>query len=121
MKFKRDILFFYIYFSIGNTFRQTKNVVQKNLFIHYYITIFRINNDGFITVTVYGFTRNEDMTGGKIKGEDVLVKVKTKSDIGFWQYKILGILSLFMERGNDYLIITDKRILTSNKENISKK
>lgn len=53
-----------------------------------------------------------------IKGEDVLVKVKTKSDIGFWQYKILGILSLFMERGNDYLIITDKRILISIKENI---
>ncbi len=53
-----------------------------------------------------------------IKGEDILVKLKTKSDIGFWQYQILGILSLFMEKGNDYLIITDKRILMCIKENI---
>ena len=53
-----------------------------------------------------------------IKGENILVKVKTKSDIGFWQYQIFGILSLFMDRGNDYFIITDKRILLTVKEKI---
>jgi len=53
-----------------------------------------------------------------IKGEEVLVKLKTKSDIGFWEYQIFGILSLFMEKGNDYFIITNKRILISIKENL---
>lgn len=53
-----------------------------------------------------------------IKGENILVKVKAKSDIGFWQYQIFGILSLFMEKRNDYFIITDKRILLSVKEKI---
>jgi len=54
-----------------------------------------------------------------IKGEEILVRLKTKRDIGFWQYQILGILSLFMEKGNDYFIITDKRILMCIKENIT--
>jgi hypothetical protein len=53
-----------------------------------------------------------------IKGEDILVKLKTKSDIGFWQYQIFGVLSLFMDKGSDYLIITDKRILMCIKEKI---
>lgn len=53
-----------------------------------------------------------------IKGEDVLVNVKTKSDVGFWEYQVLGVLSLFMEKRNDYFIITEKRILLSIKENI---
>ncbi|GAB7257140.1 hypothetical protein [Polaribacter sp. OB-PA-B3] len=59
-----------------------------------------------------------NMLNKHIKGEDILVKIKTKSDIGFWQYQVLGILSLFMEKSNDYFIITDKRILVSIKENI---
>ncbi|WP_439131734.1 hypothetical protein [Polaribacter sp.] len=50
------------------------------------------------------------------KGEEILVKLKTRSDIGFWQYQIFGILSLFMEKGNDYLVITDKRIVMCIKE-----
>jgi len=54
-----------------------------------------------------------------IKGEEILVRLKTKRDISFWQYQILGILSLFMEKGNDYFIITDKRILMYIKENIT--
>ena len=53
-----------------------------------------------------------------IKGEDILVKLKTKSDIGFWQYQVYGILSLFMEKGSDYFIITDKRILICIREDI---
>ena len=53
-----------------------------------------------------------------IKGEEVLVKIKTKSDIGFWQYQLFGLLSLFMERGNDYFLISDKRILVSIKDHI---
>ncbi|WBX72086.1 hypothetical protein [Tenacibaculum retecalamus] len=52
------------------------------------------------------------------KDENVLVKVKVKSDIGFWQYQLFGILSLFMEKRNDYFIISDKRILLSIKEKI---
>ncbi|WP_299012276.1 hypothetical protein [uncultured Polaribacter sp.] len=53
-----------------------------------------------------------------IKGEDILVKVKAKRDTGFWQYQLLGILSLFIENGNDYFIITDKRIILSVKDEI---
>jgi len=54
-----------------------------------------------------------------IKGEEILVKLKTKSDIGYWQYQVLGILSLFMEKGSDFFIITNKRILVCIKENIT--
>lgn len=53
-----------------------------------------------------------------IKGEEILVKVKTKSDIGFWQYQLLGWLSLFMERGNDFFLITKKRILLIIKDEL---
>jgi hypothetical protein len=53
-----------------------------------------------------------------IRGEDILVIIKIKSEIGFWQYQFFGFLSLFMERGNDYFIITNKRILISIKNNI---
>ncbi|MCG1035640.1 hypothetical protein [Polaribacter sargassicola] len=54
-----------------------------------------------------------------IKEEEILVKLKTKRDIGFWQYQLFGILSLFMEKRNDFFIITNKRILISIKENIT--
>lgn len=53
-----------------------------------------------------------------IKDEVILVRLKTKSDVGFWQYQFFGLLSLFMNRGNDYLIITDKRIILSIKESV---
>ena len=46
-----------------------------------------------------------------IKGEKVEVIIKTRRDIGFWQYILLGILSLFIERPNNYFIVTDKRVL----------
>ena len=54
-----------------------------------------------------------------IKGEEIIVKIKTKRDIGFWKYQLFGILSLFMNKENDYLIITDKRILFCVKDNIT--
>lgn len=53
-----------------------------------------------------------------ISGEKVIIKIKIKSDIGFWQYQLLGILSLFTERGNDFFIITDKRIIVTQKDTI---
>ncbi|WP_298765191.1 hypothetical protein [uncultured Polaribacter sp.] len=54
-----------------------------------------------------------------IKGEEIIAKIKTKRDIGFWKYQLFGILSLFMKNENDYLIITDKRILFCIKDNIT--
>lgn len=53
-----------------------------------------------------------------IKGEDIIVRIKTKRDTGFWQYQLFGLLSLFMDKGNNYFIITDKRILLCLKESI---
>ncbi|SHM76982.1 hypothetical protein [Polaribacter sp. KT 15] len=53
-----------------------------------------------------------------IKGEEIIVKIKTKRDIGFWKYQLFGILSLFMKDENDYLIITDKRILFFVKDKV---
>lgn len=53
-----------------------------------------------------------------ISGEKVIVKIKIKSDIGFWQYQLLGLLSLFTERGNNFFIITDKRIIITQKDSI---
>ncbi len=53
-----------------------------------------------------------------ITGEDILIKIKTKSDLGFWQYQLLGLLSLYAKGGNDYFIITNKKILICIKENI---
>jgi len=50
--------------------------------------------------------------------ETILVKIKTKSDIGFWQYQLFGWLSLFMERGNDFFIITEKRVLLTIKDQL---
>ncbi|TYB79288.1 hypothetical protein [Bizionia myxarmorum] len=53
-----------------------------------------------------------------ISGEKVIVKIKTKSDIAFWQYQLLGVLSLFTERRNNFFIITDKRIIITQKDSI---
>ncbi len=53
-----------------------------------------------------------------IKNEEILVKLKTKSDIGYWKYQLFGLLSLFMNRENDYFIITNKRIILSIKQNV---
>ena len=53
-----------------------------------------------------------------IKDETILVRIKTKSDVGFWQYQLFGFLSLFMDRGNDFFLITEKRILVLIKDNL---
>ena len=53
-----------------------------------------------------------------IKEETILLKLKKKSDIGFWQYHILGLLSFFTNNQLDYLFITNKRILILIKDNI---
>ena len=44
------------------------------------------------------------------------MKIKVKRDVGFLQYQLLGILSLFLERGNDYFVVTNKRILVIQNE-----
>ncbi|PSG91640.1 hypothetical protein [Aurantibacter aestuarii] len=53
-----------------------------------------------------------------IKDEEILVKIKTKSDIGFWQYQLFGWLSLFMERGHDFFLITEKKVLLIIKDEL---
>ncbi len=53
-----------------------------------------------------------------IADEKILIKVKTKNGVGFWQYQILGLLSLFMDRDNNYFIITEKRVLIIVKNKI---
>jgi len=54
-----------------------------------------------------------------IKEETILLKLKKKSDIGFWHYHILGLLSFFTNNQLDYLFITNKRILILIKDNIA--
>jgi len=46
-----------------------------------------------------------------IRGENIIVKIKKKSEVSFWEFQILGIFSLFTKQGYDYFFITDKRIL----------
>ena len=53
-----------------------------------------------------------------IKEETILLKLKKKSDIGFWHYHILGLLSFFTNNQLDYLFITNKRILILIKDNL---
>lgn len=53
-----------------------------------------------------------------IRGEDVIIKIKKKSEISFWQYHILGLLSLFLNNTHDYFFITERRILLVVKKEI---
>ncbi|WP_292950019.1 PH domain-containing protein [Olleya sp. UBA1516] len=53
-----------------------------------------------------------------ISDETVLLKLKKKSDIGFWQYQILGLLSFFANNQFDYLFITNKRIVVLIKDTV---
>lgn len=52
-----------------------------------------------------------------IKGEEILIKIKKKSDISFWDYQIMGLLSFFTNNSMDYYIMTNNRILLSIKNN----
>lgn len=53
-----------------------------------------------------------------IKEETILVKIKKKSDISFWHYQILGLLSFFTNNSHDYFIITNRRIIIEIKGEI---
>jgi hypothetical protein len=53
-----------------------------------------------------------------IRGETIIVKIKKKSDISFWQYQILGLLSLFINNSKDYFFITERRVLLIVKNEI---
>lgn len=56
----------------------------------------------------------------RFQNEEVIVKIKKKTEISFWEYQILGLLSFFTKKSNDYLFITDKRVLVIiNEETIT--
>ena len=46
-----------------------------------------------------------------IRGETINIKIKKKSDISFWQYHILGLISFLTHNSYDYFFITEKRVL----------
>lgn len=46
-----------------------------------------------------------------IKDENILLKIRKKSEASFWEYQIIGLLYYFFNIGHDYLIITNKRII----------
>ena len=56
-----------------------------------------------------------------LKHEKELLFIKKKAEIGFWDYQILGLFSFLLNRKNDYLIITDKRVMYGLKDEIIKK
>ncbi|WP_407556182.1 hypothetical protein [Winogradskyella sp. 4-2091] len=55
-----------------------------------------------------------------INDENILLKIKKKSEASFWEYQILGLLYYFFNLGHDYLIITDKRVLLVIKNDLIK-
>jgi len=55
-----------------------------------------------------------------IKNENRLLSLKKKSEISFFEYHILGLLSFFTRKGHDYFIITDQRIVYLIKDELIK-
>lgn len=43
--------------------------------------------------------------------ENILLRIKKESEISFWEYHILGILSFFSKQTFDSFIITESRII----------
>lgn len=48
-----------------------------------------------------------------LKNEKELLFIKKRAEIGFWDYQILGLFSFILNRKNDCLVITDKRVVYS--------
>ena len=46
-----------------------------------------------------------------LQNEKTLIKIEKKSEISFWAWQYFSILSYFMGRGKDLLLITKKRII----------
>ncbi|WP_179351575.1 PH domain-containing protein [Winogradskyella vidalii] len=55
-----------------------------------------------------------------LKDESILLKIKKKTEVSFWEYHFLGLFSFFYNRDSDYLIITNKRIVCIIKEDLIK-
>ncbi|WP_179374471.1 hypothetical protein [Winogradskyella wichelsiae] len=55
-----------------------------------------------------------------IKDENILLKIRKKSETSFSEYHFLGFLSFFYNLGHDYLIITNKRIVVIIKDELIK-
>jgi hypothetical protein len=55
-----------------------------------------------------------------IKDENILLKIRKKSEASFWEYQILGLLYYFFNLGYDYIIVTDKRIVCVIKNELIK-
>ncbi len=54
------------------------------------------------------------------RDENIILKIRKKSDVSFWEYQILGLLSFFSNFGHDSLTITDKKITYIIKDQIIK-
>lgn len=46
-----------------------------------------------------------------VHDEDILIEVKKKSDIGFWEYQFFGLLSYYFKKEKDILLITNNRLI----------
>ncbi|UAB74374.1 hypothetical protein [Mesoflavibacter sp. SCSIO 43206] len=46
-----------------------------------------------------------------IKDENILLKIKKKSQASFWEYQILGLFYYLFNLSFDYFIITEKKIV----------
>jgi hypothetical protein len=54
------------------------------------------------------------------KNEKILLLIKKRAEIGFWDYQILGLFSFLLNRKNDYLLITNKRVVYSLNDELNK-
>ncbi len=46
-----------------------------------------------------------------LQNEQSLLFISKKSEMGFWDYQIFGLLSLIFNKKRDYLLITKKRLV----------
>ncbi|WP_156115480.1 hypothetical protein [Psychroserpens sp. Hel_I_66] len=50
-----------------------------------------------------------------------MLKIIKASDIGFWSYQFLGLLSFFFNRGKDFFVITEHKIILLLDDKLIKK
>ncbi|WP_040278380.1 hypothetical protein [Psychroserpens damuponensis] len=56
-----------------------------------------------------------------LKNEKIIVKIKKKSDIGFWKYQFFGFLSMCLNSSKDFFIITENKIILLLDDKLIKK
>ncbi|MFD2917332.1 hypothetical protein [Psychroserpens luteus] len=56
-----------------------------------------------------------------LSNEKIILKLIKKSDISFWNYQFLGLLSIFFNRGKDFFVITENKIVLLLDDKLIKK